>query len=154
MNPDQIIVAAIAMPVAGAIALVAAGRVPNLRDAITVVTTLLTFGLVTQLVSPVMAGARPEVSVLTVVPGLELAFQVEPLGMLFGLVSSGLWIVTSIYAFGYMRGHHEQNQTRFFACFALAITAASSRLAPARRERASAAIDVSPAPWTSKTSIR
>jgi len=39
-------------------------------------------------------------------------------------VASGLWIVTSIYGFGYMRGHHEKNQTRFFACFAVAISAA------------------------------
>ena len=41
--------------------------------------------------------------------------------MLFALVASGLWIVTTLYAIGYMRGHHEENQTRFFACFALAI---------------------------------
>jgi len=32
-----------------------------------------------------------------VVPGLSLAFAVEPLGMLFALVASFLWIVTSIY---------------------------------------------------------
>ena len=53
-----------------------------------------------------------------------LAFEVEPLGMLYALVASGLWIVTSLYAIGYMRGHHEVNQTRFFACFAAAISAA------------------------------
>jgi multicomponent Na+:H+ antiporter subunit D len=29
--------------------------------------------------------------------------------------------VTSIYAIGYMRGHHEVNQTRFYAAFAVAI---------------------------------
>ena len=43
--------------------------------------------------------------------------------MLFSLVASGLWILTSLYAIGYMRGHHEENQTRFFA-FAVAISAA------------------------------
>ncbi|MED5416500.1 MAG: proton-conducting transporter membrane subunit, partial [Candidatus Latescibacterota bacterium] len=37
---------------------------------------------------------------------------------------SGLWIVTSLYGFGYMRGHHEIDQTRFFFFFAVAITAA------------------------------
>ena len=56
--------------------------------------------------------------------GLWLAFKVEPLGMLFGLVASGLWIVTTIYSIGYMRGHHEVDQTRFYACFAVAISAA------------------------------
>ena len=44
--------------------------------------------------------------------------------MLFALVASGLWILTSLYAIGYMRGHHEENQTRFFAFFAVAIAAA------------------------------
>ena len=54
-------------------------------------------------------------------PGLSLAFKIEPLGATFALIASSLWILTSIYAIGYMRGHHEQNQTRFFAFFALAI---------------------------------
>ena len=54
-------------------------------------------------------------------PGLPLAFEVEPLGMLFGLVASGLWIVNSIYSIGYMRGNDEKNQTRFYVCFALAL---------------------------------
>ena len=44
--------------------------------------------------------------------------------MIFALVASGLWIVTSLYGFGYMRGHHEIDQTRFFFFFAVAITAA------------------------------
>ncbi len=35
-----------------------------------------------------------------------------------------LWIVTSIYAIGYMRIHKEKNQTRFFAAFAVAISCA------------------------------
>ncbi len=44
--------------------------------------------------------------------------------MLFALVASGLWILTTVYAAGYMRGHHEEHQTRFFGCFAIAIFAA------------------------------
>ena len=57
-------------------------------------------------------------------PGIGLAFSIEPLGLIFALVASSLWVPTSIYAFGYMRSHHEENQTRFFVCFALAIFAA------------------------------
>ena len=30
--------------------------------------------------------------------------------------------MTSVYAIGYMRGHNEQNQTRFFVAFAVAIS--------------------------------
>ncbi|MEX2298230.1 MAG: proton-conducting transporter membrane subunit, partial [Dongiaceae bacterium] len=55
--------------------------------------------------------------------GLPLELTVEPLGMLFALVASGLWIVTSLYSIGYMRAHREKNQTRFYAFFAVAIAA-------------------------------
>ncbi len=44
--------------------------------------------------------------------------------MLFALVASGLWIVSSLYSIGYMRGNDEAKQTRFYVCFALAIAAA------------------------------
>ena len=65
-----------------------------------------------------------ELEVIEMLPGLEVAFSIEPLGMLFALVASGLWIVTTMYAIGYMRAHEEENQTRFFVCFAVAIAAA------------------------------
>ena len=94
---------------------------PNVRDGATVLASLVTFGFVLQLLQQVLDGGRPELVVMEVLSGIELAFSVEPLGMLFAVIASGLWIPTSIYAFGYMRGHHEKNQTRFFVCFALAI---------------------------------
>ncbi|MEW8351452.1 MAG: proton-conducting transporter membrane subunit, partial [Candidatus Thiodiazotropha taylori] len=57
------------------------------------------------------------------IPGISIAFKIEALGMLFALIAGILWLVTSIYAIGYMRGHNEQNQTRFFAAFAISIAA-------------------------------
>jgi multicomponent Na+:H+ antiporter subunit D len=56
-------------------------------------------------------------------PGLAIAFKVEPLGMMFSLIASGLWILNSIYSIGYMRGNKEKHQTRFYICFAIAISA-------------------------------
>jgi multicomponent Na+:H+ antiporter subunit D len=41
--------------------------------------------------------------------------------MVFALVASFLWIVTVLYSMGYMRGLQEHAQTRFSACFALAL---------------------------------
>ena len=69
------------------------------------------------------AGERPAVEVSQVLPGLSIAFKVEPLGMLFAALASGLWLINSIYSIGYMRGNKEKNQTRFFTCFALALSA-------------------------------
>jgi multicomponent Na+:H+ antiporter subunit D len=120
----QLILWALCLPTLGAAAVLALGRSPNLRDSASSVATLLTFGAVVQLLPRVMDGERPAVELLEVMPGVRLAFEVEPLGMLYALVASGLWIITSLYAVGYMRGHHEDNQTRFFIFFALAISAA------------------------------
>ncbi|MFP6639740.1 MAG: proton-conducting transporter membrane subunit [Myxococcota bacterium] len=100
------------------------GRWPNLREGVTVVASLMTFAVVTTLVGPVMEGERPGLFAFDVMPGVALAFEVEPLGMLYALVAAGLWIPTGLYCIGYCRGHGEENQTRFFACFALAIFAA------------------------------
>lgn len=110
---------AVALPLAGALLVALSGRRPNLREAFTLLTGAALFALVA---GGIRCGARYEL--LQIMPGLLLALEVEPLGLLFALVASGLWIVTSVYAIGYMRAHQEEHQTRFYACFAVAIAAA------------------------------
>lgn len=44
--------------------------------------------------------------------------------MLFALIATFLWIPNSIYSIGYMRAHHEKNQTRYYTCFAVALASA------------------------------
>ncbi len=116
---------AVLWPLVGGAILLFLGKRPNLRDTVTVLTSSSLFVLIVTMILPaVLRGGRPRLNLVDVLPGMKLAFEVEPLGALFALVASGLWIVTSLYAFGYMRGHHEKNQTRFFFFFALAISAA------------------------------
>ena len=115
---------AFVIPLLGAVGIALAGKWPNLRESITLATAVLLFGTVLQLLDPVLAGARPELVLFETLPGLSIAFKVEPLGMLFGLIASGLWIVNSVYSIGYMRGNQEQNQTRFYVCFALSLASA------------------------------
>ena len=124
MTPEVLLGLSLALPTLAALAVIAADRRPNLREALTLLATLLTFSSVVSLLPDVMAGGRPRLELLEVFPGVALAFEVEPLGMLYALVASGLWIVTSVYSIGYMRAHGEVKQTRFFAYFALAISAA------------------------------
>ncbi|MEJ2094474.1 MAG: proton-conducting transporter membrane subunit [Gammaproteobacteria bacterium] len=57
-------------------------------------------------------------------PGLTIAFRLEPLGILFAIIASFLWIITTIFSIGYMRGNEESHQTRFYVCFAWAIASA------------------------------
>jgi multicomponent Na+:H+ antiporter subunit D len=124
VTPDTAILGALAVPIGGAALIAAAHRNPNLREAVTLATSALLFLFVASLAPAVMAGERPAAMLAVVMPGIELAFRVEPLGMLFALVASGLWIVTSVYSIGYMRGNHEEHQTRYYVCFALALASA------------------------------
>jgi len=115
---------AVALPAAASLPIAVTGRFPNLREAVTLITALAVLVLVGSEVPGVLAGDRPEITLIEFLPGLALMFRLEPLGMIFALVASFLWLVTSIYSIGYMRGHHEQNQTRFYVCFAIAIASA------------------------------
>ena len=83
----------------------------------------LLFGLVVTLVRQVESQVAPSFVLAEPLPGLALALSPEPLGMLFALVASFLWPVTTVYSIGYMRAHHEENQTRFYAAFAASIAA-------------------------------
>ena len=112
---------ALLVPMAGALLIWITGAWPNLREAVTLITALTLLALVLTVLPDVIAGGRPQVTVVEMFPGLSLAFTAEPLGATFAVVASGLWIVTSLYSIGYMRGHHEQHQTRFYAFFALAL---------------------------------
>jgi multicomponent Na+:H+ antiporter subunit D len=123
VSPAAAIVASLTVPLGGAALVVALDRRPNLREAATLATAVALFLVVLSLLGPVLEGARPQLFVLEMLPGVPLAFRVEPLGMLFALVASGLWIAASIYSIGYMRANGEGHQTRFYACFALSLAA-------------------------------
>ncbi len=112
---------ALAVPMIGAVLIALTGRWPNLRESVTLITALALFAVVASLLPGVLAGGRPAVTLFTILPGLSIALKVEPLGMLFGLLASGLWIINSIYSIGYMRGNNEKNQTRFYVYFAIAL---------------------------------
>ncbi|MBC8352388.1 MAG: monovalent cation/H+ antiporter subunit D family protein [Planctomycetes bacterium] len=125
MNPETTIKLALALPLAVVATTVFFGeRQRNLRESFTLLGGVALFLAVALLVPAVTSGDRPATTLFEMIPGLAIAFEVEPLGMLFALVASGLWVVTTCYSIGYMRAHHEEHQTRFFTCFAIAIFAA------------------------------
>lgn len=121
MSGTLAITAALVLPLLIFVGIYVASKLPDFREAVTLVGASLLFLVVLQLVGMVSAGERPELVLWSAVPGLTFAFKVEPLGALFAVVASGLWIVNSFYSIGYMRGNRERNQTRFYMCFAIAI---------------------------------
>ncbi|MDA9248340.1 monovalent cation/H+ antiporter subunit D family protein [Amylibacter sp.] len=94
----------------------------NVRDTFTLLCAILTFFSVVMILYNVGNNVTEPVSLFNVFPGIDIAFNVEPLGLLFAIIASGLWILTHIYGVGYMRGNNEKHHARFFACFCIAIS--------------------------------
>ncbi len=124
MSHEVALALSLVLPAAAAGLISLLGRAPNLREAVSLATSAVVFVAIVSLSGDVLAGERPALRLMEIFPGLALAFEVEPLGLLFALIASGLWFVSGIYSIGYMRGNDEAHQTRFFVCFALAIAAA------------------------------
>ncbi len=122
MSPEALILSAILLPLLAAIGIVAARNNPNLREGITLATASFMAILVIVIAHRFMKGETFALSIAEPLPGISIGFEIEALGMLFALVAGLLWLITSIYAIGYMRHHKEKNQTRFFASFAVAIS--------------------------------
>lgn len=98
-------------------------RSPNKREAATFIAAFVKFALVASMVPAVLSGEVLRFCFVELLPGVPLEFRVDGLGVMFALVASGLWIVTSLYSVGYMRAAAEGNQTRFFVCFAISLSA-------------------------------
>lgn len=108
-----------------AVALIVASRHnPNLREFWSLAAGVIKFLIVISMAPAIFAGSSYEFTVFTVLPGIELKFRADALGLFFATTASFLWIVTTCYSIGYMRSLKEHAQTRFFACFAVALSAA------------------------------
>jgi multicomponent Na+:H+ antiporter subunit D len=111
------------LPVIGALGVWVYDERPDRREAVTLATSLLLLLVVLSLLPDVLAGGRPEWIFGDIIPGIAIAFRLEPLGMIFAAVASLLWPIASLYSIGYMRGNRETHQTRFYIYFAVAIWA-------------------------------
>ncbi len=98
-------------------------RAPNVREAWTFVAASAKFLIVLSMLPTILKGTEIVYTVVEFLPGAAIKFRVDSLGMLFALVSSSLWIITSAYSVGYMRGLKEHGQTRYFCYFALCLSA-------------------------------
>ena len=115
---------AVLVPALGAILIACTGdRRANLREFWSVAAGVVMFGIVASMIPDVLDDRRPSCVLSEILPGVELALKVDAFGILFASGASLLWILTSFYSIGYMRSLKEHAQTRYFSCFALALTA-------------------------------
>jgi multicomponent Na+:H+ antiporter subunit D len=112
---------AILAPLIGSAAVMLTGKRPNVRETCSFITATILFGTVVSLLPAVLAGEKLVYHLFSILPGVSVTLRADAFSMVFALVASSLWMVTVIYSMGYMRGSHEHAQTRFNACFALAL---------------------------------
>src|SRR5262245_11912678 len=98
-------------------------RRANLRECWSVAAGVAMVALVASMVPDVLKGRTPECVLSRILPGIEVAFRVDAFGILFAAGASTLWVLTSFYSIGYMRTLQEHAQTRYYSCFALALSA-------------------------------
>jgi len=123
MSAETLLLTLLLLPLVGAAGIIIARHNPDVREGVTLLSSALVAILVVVLAARFMDGEVFALTLIEPLPGIAIAFEIEALGMLFALVAGLLWVVTSVYSIGYMRGHNEQNQTRFFTAFAVSIAA-------------------------------
>ncbi len=109
---------------ASSILIMASRKSPNIREFWSIGGAVLTFLSVMYMVPIIWEGGVIKYTLSTIAPGISLNFRVDALSLIFGIVSSFLWIFASIYNIGYMRTLKEHAQTRYYTCFAAAIVGA------------------------------
>jgi multicomponent Na+:H+ antiporter subunit D len=95
---------------------------PNLREFWTILAGVIKFLLVLTLLPSALQGNTIELELLEIAPNLPLVLKADTFGVFFAIIASGLWILTSFYSIGYMRGHQEKKQTRYYASFAICLS--------------------------------
>ncbi len=118
---ELLILLALALPLFAAAVTYAVGRMPDVRETLTLVACIALSIVAISIFMRVGQGDPPELMLAQPLPGLSIAFRAEPLGALFAVMASVLWGINSLFSIGYMRGRREAHQTRFYTCFAIAM---------------------------------
>lgn len=112
---------AVIIPLLGSLVVMTLKSNPNLREAISSCASVLLFIVILSFIPALRSGKTLIYPLFELLPGLSITLRADGFSMIFAMVASSLWIIAVFYSMGYMRAHDEPCQTRFNACFALAI---------------------------------
>ncbi len=91
------------------------------RSVINLTAAVVKLGFVVYLIPAVFVDdARPEWS-MGFLPGIDLVLRVDKFALFFAGLSAFLWLLTTLYAIGYLKG--TEHRSRFFGFFSLCVTA-------------------------------
>lgn len=95
----------------------------DLRESWTILAAVIKFLIISSMIPAILQGDTIVYTVISILPEIPFKFRVDAFGLFFGVLASFLWILTSFYSIGYMRSLKEHAQTRYYACFAIALSA-------------------------------
>lgn len=120
VSSPQLLIALL-VPLIGTLGVMFTGKNENIREGVSSVASIILFLLVASLIPTVLEGKTLIYQMFSILPGVSVTLRADAMSMIFALVASSLWTIAVFYSMGYMRAHQEHAQTRFNACFALAI---------------------------------
>ena len=115
---------AVAFPLVASLLILFSGKHPNIRESFSIIAAVGAAISALSMSGGVAAGTVYEFVLCPLTDTLSLTLRADYAGELFACVSSFLYVVVAFYAIGYMRGHHEKDQTGFYAFFAICICSA------------------------------
>lgn len=119
--PQPII--AVLVPIIGALAIrFLDEEKTQTRHIIALISVGVVFLSVISMLPAVLSGYTIEIQLLKIFEGMGMLLKIDALGMVFGLVSSTLWVFATVYSIGYMA--HEHGQRNYFVFFVLSCSAA------------------------------
>lgn len=112
---------AVFLPFFGAFAVFLAGRrSAQLRNAVAVAISALTFLLVVSMYPRVIGSGTPLEYHINLFIASGLNFRVDGTSLLLAILTSFIWMLATIYSLSYMEGEHAQNRFYTFLIFTLA----------------------------------
>jgi multicomponent Na+:H+ antiporter subunit D len=119
MPADLAMPAILIAPLITAVLILGLRNRPDLREAATITGAAAMAISAIALIPGALAGEAPELMLFELVDGVTLGFRADAAGVVFAAMASVLWLLTSVYAIGYVRTTDEHRQTRFYASFAI-----------------------------------
>ena len=115
---------AVLVSLLAAVAILLSDRRPNLREMWSFLAAAIKCALVFSLLPDVLQQGAVEAAYIELLPSFALHLRADLFGLIFAMLASVLWLVTTLYSIGYMRHGHYAHQTGYFACFAVCVSAA------------------------------
>ncbi len=98
----------------------------NVKEGLSIIAAFGMFILVLKMAQEYLSERILFFELIKITPTIALSFKTDTSSILFAGVASFLWIITTIYSIGYLRGLKDKKETSFYTFFALTLFATTA----------------------------